>query len=160
LIAAFLPAASETGSRTFRLFDIEHMKPASDWLAGLLASLTLPHPDLRPGQHNWRAAMPWIYLGIAGVLEIVWAFSMKKSEGFTRPVESAITIGAMVISFWLLSLAMKSLPLGTAYAIWTGIGALGAFILGIMLLGEAATPMRILSAAAILAGIIGLRLAA
>jgi quaternary ammonium compound-resistance protein SugE len=104
--------------------------------------------------------MPWIYLGIAGVLEIVWAFSMKKSEGFTRPVESAITIGAMVISFWLLSLAMKSLPLGTAYAIWTGIGALGAFVLGIVLLGEAATPMRILSAAAILAGIIGLRLAA
>jgi quaternary ammonium compound-resistance protein SugE len=104
--------------------------------------------------------MPWIYLGIAGVLEIVWAFAMKKSEGFTRPVESAITIGAMVISFWLLSLAMKSLPLGTAYAIWTGIGALGAFVLGIILLGEAATPMRILSATAILAGIIGLRLAA
>lgn len=104
--------------------------------------------------------MAWVFLGIAGVLEVVWAYFMKVSEGFTKPVESAVTIVAMVVSFWLLSIAMKELPLGTAYAVWTGIGAAGAFALGIFVLGEAATPLRIISAALILAGIIGLKLAA
>lgn len=104
--------------------------------------------------------MAWVFLGIAGVLEVVWAYFMKVSEGFTKPVESTVTIVAMVVSFWLLSIAMKELPLGTAYAVWTGIGAAGAFALGIFVLGEAATPLRIISAALILAGIIGLKLAA
>lgn len=103
--------------------------------------------------------MAWVFLGIAGVLEVVWAYFMKTSNGFTKPVESAVTIIAMIVSFWLLSLAMKELPLGTAYAVWTGIGAAGAFILGIVLLGEAATALRIGSALLILAGIVGLKLA-
>lgn len=103
--------------------------------------------------------MPWIYLAVAGVLEVVWAFYMKQSAGFTKPVESAITIVAMIASFSLLALAMKALPLGTSYAVWTGIGAIGAFIVGIVFLGESANLMRIASAGLILAGIIGLKLA-
>jgi len=103
--------------------------------------------------------MAWVFLGVAGLLEVVWAYMLKVSDGFSKPVESAIAIVAMIASFWLLSLAMKELPLGTAYAIWTGIGAVGAFILGIIVLGEAATPMRIASALLILAGMIGLKLA-
>jgi len=103
--------------------------------------------------------MAWVFLGVAGLLEVVWAYMLKVSDGFSKPVESAIAIVAMSASFWLLSLAMKELPLGTAYAIWTGVGAVGAFILGIIVLGEAATPMRIASALLILAGMIGLKLA-
>jgi quaternary ammonium compound-resistance protein SugE len=104
--------------------------------------------------------MAWVYLGIAGVLEVVWAYALKQSAGFARPVETVIAVVAMIASFGVLSLAMKSLPLGTAYTIWTGIGAVGAFVLGVAVLGEAATPMRVISAALILAGIIGLKLAA
>lgn len=103
--------------------------------------------------------MAWIFLGVAGLLEVVWAYMMKVSDGFSKPVESTITIVAMIGSFWLLSMAMKELPLGTAYAIWTGVGAIGAFILGIIVLGEAASLMRIGSALLILAGMIGLKLA-
>lgn len=103
--------------------------------------------------------MPWIYLAVAGVLEVVWAYFMKQSTGFTKPVESAVTIVTMIASFTLLALAMKALPLGTSYAIWTGIGAVGAFIVGIVWLGESANLMRIASAGLILAGIIGLKLA-
>ena len=103
--------------------------------------------------------MAWVFLGVAGLLEVVWAYMLKVSDGFSKPVESAIAIVAMIASFWLLSLAMKELPLGTAYAIWTGVGAVGAFILGIIVLGEAATPMRIASALLNLAGMIGLKLA-
>ncbi|PWL18087.1 quaternary ammonium compound-resistance protein SugE [Falsochrobactrum shanghaiense] len=102
--------------------------------------------------------MAWIYLGIAGVLEVVWAYYMKKSEGFSLLTPSIITLVAMIGSFILLAIAMRSLPLGTAYAIWTGIGAVGAFVLGIFILGEAATFFRIASVALILAGIIGLKL--
>lgn len=103
--------------------------------------------------------MAWVFLGVAGLLEIVWAYMMKVSDGFSKPVESTIMIIAMIGSFWLLSLAMKELPLGTAYAIWTGIGAVGAFILGIIVLGEAATAMRVGSALLVLTGIVGLKLA-
>jgi quaternary ammonium compound-resistance protein SugE len=104
--------------------------------------------------------MAWVYLGVAGLLEVVWAYALKQSAGFAKPAETGIAIVAMIASFWVLSLAMKSLPLGTAYTIWTGIGAIGAFVLGVVVLGEAATPMRVISAALILAGIIGLKLAA
>ena len=76
--------------------------------------------------------MSWIYLILAGFLEIVWAFSMKQSAGFTRLTPSIITIVAMMASFWLLAIAMRSIPLGTAYVIWTGIGAIGALIVGIV----------------------------
>ncbi|WP_026479645.1 quaternary ammonium compound efflux SMR transporter SugE [Ahrensia sp. 13_GOM-1096m] len=98
--------------------------------------------------------MAWIYLVLAGLFEIVWAFFMKKSEGFTLLVPSTITIITMIASFALLSIAMRSLPLGTAYTIWTGIGAVGAFIVGIVVLGESVTPMRLTAGALILAGII------
>ena len=103
--------------------------------------------------------MAWIYLGAAGLLEIVWAFFMKRSEGFSRPLDSAVTIVAMIASFWLLSLAMRSLPLGTAYTVWTGIGAVGAFVLGIAALGEAATPLRIAAALLIVAGLVLMKIA-
>ncbi|MGL3819483.1 DMT family transporter [Sphingopyxis sp. R3-92] len=98
--------------------------------------------------------MAWIYLTIAGVLEIVWAFSMKQSEGFTKLVPSLVTLVTMVASFALLSLSMKSLPLGTAYTIWTGIGAVGAFVVGIVVLGEQANAMRIGAAVLIVSGLV------
>ncbi len=97
--------------------------------------------------------MPWVLLSIAGALEVVWAFSMKQSQGFTRLWPSLITLIAMLASFGLLAAAMRSLPLGTAYAVWTGIGALGAFVVGIAFLGESANATRLLAAALILGGI-------
>lgn len=97
--------------------------------------------------------MAWVFLVIAGLFEVVWATAMKQSEGFSRPLASAVTIGAMLISFWLLSLSMRSLPLGTAYTVWTGIGAIGAFAVGILALGESASPMRLLAAALIVGGL-------
>jgi quaternary ammonium compound-resistance protein SugE len=104
--------------------------------------------------------MAWIYLFIAGVLEIVWAFAMKQSHGFSRLVPSLITLGAMVASFGLLSLAMRSLPLGTAYMIWTGIGALGAFAVGVAFLGEGLSVARFIAAGLILAGLVLMKLSA
>ena len=104
--------------------------------------------------------MAWIYLLIAGLLEVVWAFTMKQSAGFTRLVPSAITAVAMLASFALLAHAMRTLPLGTAYTIWTGIGAVGAFIVGVTVLGEALTPMRVLAALLIVAGLVLMKLSA
>lgn len=98
--------------------------------------------------------MAWVFLIIAGVLEVVWAYAMKLSDGFTRPVPSAVTLAAMIASFGLLSVSMRSLPLGTAYTIWTGIGAVGAFVLGILALGEQASVMRITAAVLIVVGLI------
>lgn len=102
--------------------------------------------------------MAWIVLAIAGLLEIVWAFAMKQSMGFTRFWPSTITLAGMLLSFGCLAWAMRSLPLGTAYAVWTGIGALGAFLIGIAVLGEPASLPRIAGAGLILAGIILLKL--
>jgi quaternary ammonium compound-resistance protein SugE len=113
----------------------------------------------RPGPNGRGRDVAWFYLIVAGLLEIVWSFGMKASEGFSRPGWTLLTIVGMAASVGLLALAMRSLPLGTAYAIWTGIGALGAFAVGIAVLGEAATPLRIASAALILAGLVGLKLA-
>ncbi|WEK50471.1 MAG: quaternary ammonium compound efflux SMR transporter SugE [Candidatus Kaistia colombiensis] len=104
--------------------------------------------------------MAWIYLVLAGVFEVVWASTMKYSDGFTKLTPSIITIVAMIVSFGLLAVAMKSLPLGTAYAIWTGIGAVGAFCVGIFVLGEAATLLRIASVAFIILGLVGLKISA
>ncbi|QRG78761.1 quaternary ammonium compound efflux SMR transporter SugE [Citrobacter sp. R56] len=104
--------------------------------------------------------MSWIVLFIAGLLEVVWAIGLKYTHGFTRLTPSVITIVAMVVSIAMLSWAMKTLPVGTAYAIWTGIGAVGAAITGIILLGESASPMRLASLTLIVAGIIGLKLSA
>ena len=102
--------------------------------------------------------MAWIFLGIAGLFEVVWATSMKYSEGFTRLWPTTLTVAAMAVSFLFLSLSLKALPLGTAYAIWTGIGAVGAFIIGILIMGEAATVGRIASVALIVTGMVGLKL--
>lgn len=104
--------------------------------------------------------MAWTYLVIAGLLEIVWAFFMKTSQGFTLPGPSIVALISMIASFSLLALAMRSLPLGTAYTVWTGIGAVGTFAVGILVLGEAATPMRLLAASLILAGIALMKLSA
>lgn len=103
--------------------------------------------------------MAWVYLVLAGILEIVWAYAMKQSHGFTRVTPSVITLIAALGSFGLLALAMRGLPLGTAYMVWTGIGAVGAFVLGVVMLGETATPMRIAAAALVLSGLVLLKLA-
>ena len=98
--------------------------------------------------------MAWFSLILAGALEIVWATAMKQSHGFTRLVTSIVTLVAMLGSFALLAYAMRILPLGTAYTIWTGIGAVGAFLVGIMFLGEAASPARVGAAALIVSGLV------
>lgn len=98
--------------------------------------------------------MAWFYLLFAGILEIVWAFAMKQSDGFTRAVPTAVTLAALAGSLALLALAMKSLPLGTAYAVWTGIGALGAFTVGILVLGEPLHALRASAAVMILGGLV------
>ena len=103
--------------------------------------------------------MPWVLLVTAGLLEIVWAAAMKQSAGFTRLGPTLIMAAAMPASFFLLALAMRSLPLGTAYMVWTGIGAVGAFVFGVVWLQEAVTPMRLIAAAMIAGGIVLMKLA-
>lgn len=102
--------------------------------------------------------MAWIVLIFAGLFEIVWAYSMKLSEGFTKLTPSIITIVFMILSFGLLAYAMKTLPLGTAYTIWTGIGAIGSFIVGVMVLGEPASAMRMVAAVLIVSGLVLMKL--
>lgn len=102
--------------------------------------------------------MAWFVLIIAGLLEVVWAFSMKQSEGFTRFWPSVVTIVTMVLSFALLSWSMRSLPLGTAYTVWTGIGAVGAFVVGVIVLGETASALRLLAALLIVGGLVLMKL--
>ena len=104
--------------------------------------------------------MAWILLFIAGILEVVWAFAMKLSQGFTRPMPSAVTLLAMLASFGLLAASMKTLPLGTAYTVWTGIGAVGAFVVGVVALGESINPARILAAVLIVAGLVLMKISA
>lgn len=103
--------------------------------------------------------MAWISLLFAGALEVVWAFYMKQSHGFTRLWPSIITLVAVVGSFALLSFSMRSLPLGTAYTIWTGIGAVGAFVVGLLILGEPAGLLRIVAACLIVSGLILMKIA-
>lgn len=103
--------------------------------------------------------MAWIVLIFAGLFEIVWAYSMKLSEGFTKFTPSVITIVFMLLSFGLLAYAMKSLPLGTAYTVWTGIGAIGSFVVGILILGEPASALRMLAAILIISGLVLMKLA-
>jgi quaternary ammonium compound-resistance protein SugE len=102
--------------------------------------------------------MAWISLVIAGLLEVVWAYTMKQSDGFTRVAPSVVTFIAMAASFALLSFSMRTLPLGTAYAIWTGIGALGAFVVGIAVLDEPASASRVGAAILILSGLVLMKL--
>lgn len=102
--------------------------------------------------------MDWIILFVAGLFEVVWAVGLKYSEGFSRPLPSVITIVSMVISVVLLAIALRTLPVGSAYAVWTGIGAVGTVIFGIVLLGEPAEALRLLCIGLIVAGVVGLRL--
>lgn len=102
--------------------------------------------------------MAWIALFVAGLLEVVWAYSMKLSDGFTKPGPTGVTLVAMALSFGLLAWSMKVLPLGTAYTIWTGIGAVGAFILGAALLGEALSLARVVAAVLIVSGLVMMKL--
>lgn len=102
--------------------------------------------------------MAWVFLGIAGPMEVFWSTCLKLSEGFTKLGFSALTVVGMLVSFGLLSQAMKTLPLGTAYGIWTGIGALGAVIVGLVLFKEPATAWRMFFAALLLIGIVGLKI--
>ena len=101
--------------------------------------------------------MAWTYLVIAGVFECFWAVGLKYSEGFTRLVPSLLTVIAMAVSLWLLAVAMKTIPVGTAYAVWTGIGAVGVAVIGMLLLGEPRDIMRILCLLLIVSGIVGLK---
>ncbi|MGK3119828.1 multidrug efflux SMR transporter [Pseudomonas corrugata] len=103
--------------------------------------------------------MAWLSLIVAGLLEVVWAFSMKQSEGFTRVIPTIVTLVMLVTSFALLSFSMKSLPLGTAYTIWTGIGAVGAFLVGIVFLGEPASILRVVAAILIVSGLVMMKVA-
>ncbi len=103
--------------------------------------------------------MAWIMLLVAGIFEIVWAYAMKQSSGFTRLWPTLVTLAAMAVSFFLLAAAMRTIPLGTAYTIWTGIGAVGAFVVGIALLGEQLNLMRVIAAVLIVCGLILMKLA-
>ena len=102
--------------------------------------------------------MAWAILILAGIFEIIWAYSMKMSEGFTRLTPSVVTIVFMILSVVLLSISMRTLPLGTAYTVWTGIGAIGSFILGIMVLNEPMTAMRMIAAVLIVSGLVLMKL--
>jgi len=104
--------------------------------------------------------MSWIILFFAGLFEVGWAVGLKYTDGFSRPLPTALTIAAMAISLGLLGLAVKELPLGTAYAIWTGVGAVGTVIAGIILFGESMALVRLVSVALIVAGLIGLKVSA
>lgn len=104
--------------------------------------------------------MPWVILFVAGLFECAWAVGLKYSEGFTRPMPSVLTVAAMLISFWLLSIAMKTVPVGTAYAVWTGIGAAGVAVAGMLLFNEPRQLARIFCIFLIIAGVAGLRVLA
>ena len=104
--------------------------------------------------------MPWILLALAGLFEIGWAIGLKYTDGFTKPLPTALTAASMLVSIVLLGLAVKTLPMGTAYAVWTGIGTVGTVILGIVLFAEPATAMRLGCIALIVTGILGLKFVA
>lgn len=114
-----------------------------------------------PGPVNMykrKGFMSWVYLVMAGLLEIVWAVGLKYTEGFTKWLPSTITVAAMWVSFWFLSIALKEIPMSTAYAVWTGIGIVGTAFVGIGWFGESADALKIICICLILAGIIGLKL--
>lgn len=104
--------------------------------------------------------MAWVWLFLAGLLEVAWAVGLKLSAGFSKPLPSVLTIGLMAGSFWLLALALRAIPLGTGYAVWTGVGAVGTALVGILAFGESAAPARLVSLALVVLGIAGLRLTA
>ena len=103
--------------------------------------------------------MNWLILIVAGLFEVVWATALKMSNGFRNPLADVVCAVGMALSVWLLAVAMKTIPMGTAYAVWTGIGAVGGLMAGIVMFGEPATALRLVSAALIVSGIVGLKLA-
>jgi quaternary ammonium compound-resistance protein SugE len=103
--------------------------------------------------------MAWVYLLLAGLFEVVWSTAMKESHGFSKLVPSIVTLVFMLLSFALLAISMKTLPLGTSYTVWVGIGAIGAFILGVTLFGESLNPMRVIAVLLIFSGVVLLKLA-
>lgn len=103
--------------------------------------------------------MAWVYLLFAGIFEVVWSTAMKESHGFTRLIPSILTVFFMILSVVLLAISMKTLPLGTSYTIWVGIGAIGAFILGVVMFGESLNPLRVIAVLLIFAGVILLKVA-
>ncbi|MBM3752279.1 MAG: quaternary ammonium compound efflux SMR transporter SugE [Acidimicrobiia bacterium] len=103
--------------------------------------------------------MPWLILILAGALESAWAVGLKYTDGFSRPVPTALTVAALIASVWLLALSVRTLPLGTAYAVWTGIGAVGTVIYGILRFGESASWFRLACIGLIIVGLVGLRFA-
>ena len=115
------------------------------------------HPG-RPFSLLLEVPVSWIILFFAGLFEVGWAVGLKFTDGFTRPVPTLLTVAAIIVSLALLGLAIKELPLGTAYAIWTGIGAIGTVLAGILLFGEAISFIRLLSVALIVCGLVGLKL--
>ena len=128
---------------------------------GICRRTTAPiREHMRDGPVIEGAAMAWILLFVAGLFEVVWAYSMKLSNGFTHLTYSIITIVMMTASFGLLSLAMRTLPLGTAYTVWTGVGAVGAFIVGIVFLGEQISFMRACAGLLIVGGLVLMKLSA
>jgi quaternary ammonium compound-resistance protein SugE len=102
--------------------------------------------------------MPWLYLSIAGLFEVGWAIGLKYTDGFSKPIPTVFTVVGMIASFYFLAQALKTIPVGTAYAVWTGIGACGTAILGIALFGESAALTRLACLAIIVAGLVGLKL--
>lgn len=104
--------------------------------------------------------MAWLYLAAAGLMEVGWAIGLKYTQGFSRLWPSVMTVGAMAVSFWLLALALKTLPIGTAYAVWTGIGAVGTAIIGMWWLGEPVSALRIMGIGLIVGGIVVLKVTA
>jgi quaternary ammonium compound-resistance protein SugE len=121
--------------------------------------------DMSVGQKSFVAIskggdMNWVILVVAGLFEVGWAVGLKYTAGFTRLWPTVWTVLAMIISLWLLGIAMKGLPVGTAYSVWVGVGSVGTVIFGMVLLGEPASPMRLISVAFIIAGIVGLKLSA
>jgi quaternary ammonium compound-resistance protein SugE len=104
------------------------------------------------------ATLAWILLFVAGLFEVAWAIGLKYTEGFTKPVPTVLTVAAMVISMGLLGVVARQLPIGTAYAVWTGIGVFGTAVLGMYLFGESMAPLRLLCLAFIITGIVGLKL--
>jgi quaternary ammonium compound-resistance protein SugE len=101
--------------------------------------------------------MAWLYLLLAGIMEIAWAIGLKYTEGWTKPIPSALTVIGMIISFWFLSLALRTLPIGTAYGVWTGIGTAGTVILGMILFNEPVEALRLICIGLIITGVVGLR---
>ncbi len=139
---------------------------APEWAAGPYPSVAagdgpgIPDDPIAAGVARcYEARMAWLLVIVAGLLEVVWAFTMKESAGFTKPLATAVTIVTMIASFSLLSISMRTLPLGTAYTVWTGIGATGAFVVGVFLLDEAVTPLRLVAAGLIVSGLVVMKVA-